>query len=120
MADPLCGRSWPELLAYGIQLEEYELPPFFEHADLRHDAGHGWVIVDGGFEEETQGTFQWRAPGSGATRGTGSARRIRCGDRGSRCIVFDAVDPVDGSTGGHAGREVAERLLRSMSDGRAP
>jgi hypothetical protein len=50
LIEPLPIRVWPELLQFGVLLEGYRLPPYFAMSPHVHEFGHGWLILDGGFE----------------------------------------------------------------------
>ncbi len=114
--EPVLVRSWPELLPLGILAEEYVLPPDFRMSAHVHDSSHGWIILDGGFEQESPAGVRWRSPGDLETYEGGHLHQLRAGDRGARCFVFEDV-PASTGTGPRRHLTRAAETLRTVLDG---
>lgn len=116
MLEPRLIRSWPQFLPFGVLVEEYRLPPHFDMSPHTHEMGHGWLILDGGFEQESDDAVRWRSPGEIDAYGGGTIHRIHAGDRGCRCVVFEDVLPAPGPAAGSSIADALQRLLRGRAD----
>ena len=58
-----------------------------------HETRHGWLILDGGFEQDSSDDVRWRAPGDLESYEGGTIHHVHVGDRGCRCLVFEELIP---------------------------
>lgn len=111
-------RSWPELLQFGVLFEEYRLPAHFDMSPHEHETSHGWLILDGGFEQDSGHSVRWRSPGDLEAYDGGTIHRVRVGDRGCRCVVFEAAPPsppFDGSRTTRGAESIASVLHQVLT-----
>ncbi len=117
---PRLVRSWPELLPACVLLEEYRLPAHFVMSPHEHESGHGWLIIEGGFEQHTQDGVVWRYPGELQAYGGRAVHQIRTGDRGGSCLVFENVLRSSDYSKRHdhrATQEIADALQPLLAGG---